>query len=536
MMPEVSQDAPGRILKSPHVLAVDLGSGSVKAGLVSLDGNIAAVAAEPVTTYLQERGGAEQDPREWWDAVKKTIRNVISASALPSGNIIAVACDSQWSVVVPVDDRANPLMPAIHWLDTRGGTYNRMMIRGFPSIEGYGAAKLMKWVRATGLAPTRTGVDSLGHVLFIKHERPDIFAKTFKFLEPMDFLTARFTGNIIATQKTMAPFVLVNNRRWGERRYSRTLLKMAGLEANKFPDLLENDGMAGTLRTDVAKDLGLPAGIPVVCGVSDSNASVIGSGSAADFDPIIYIGTSLYMTCHVPFLKTDLFHMLTALPSPFPDTWMVFGEQGAGGKCVEFFLNDMVYARDEFQSGDLPADAYRRFNESGASATPGSGGVLFLPWLNGSVVPSEDPYVRGGFLNISLRTRRSHLARAVMEGIAFNNRWTLEAFARFIGRPVNGFRFSGGGALSDLWAQIHADVLGVPIHQVEDPAHATVRGTGLLAFVALKMLSRQDIPRLVQVRRVFEPDGSHGKIYDLNYRAFREAFARNRKIFKALNA
>jgi xylulokinase len=352
----------------------------------------------------------------------------------------------------------------------------------------------------------------------------------------MDFLTARLTGTITATQKTMAPFVLVNNRRWGERRYSRTLLKMAGLDAEKFPDLLENDGMAGTLLPDAAAELGLAPGIPVICGVSDSNASVVGSGAAADFDSIIYIGTSLYMTCHVPFLKTDLIHMLTAIPSPFPDTWMVFGEQGAGGKCVEFFLNDMVYARDGFQTGDLPPDAYLRFNESAAAAPPGSGGVLFLPWMNGSVVPCEDPHARGGFINISFRTRRSHLARAVMEGIAFNNRWTMGAFQKFIGRPVGWFRFSGGGALSDLWAQIHADVLGVPIHQVEDPAHATVRGAGLLAFAALKMLSRQDISKQIRVRRVFEPDTAHRKIYDRNYQAFRAAFVRNRKIFKALNA
>ena len=371
--------------------------------------------------------------------------------------------------------------------------------------------------------------------LFIKNQHPDIYRATHKFLEPMDYLTSRFTGQISATQKTMAPFVLVNNRRWGTQCYSNDLLKLAGLDAEKFPDLGPNDGIAGTLRSDLAKELGLPPGIPVVSGISDSNASLIGSGAADDFEPIIYIGTSLYMTCHVPFLKTDLVHMMTAIPGPFPSRYMVFGEQGVGGKCVEFFLNRIIYPKDEFSCERMPKDMYQRFNEAAGGSTPGSNGIIFLPWLNGSVVPCEDHYARGGFLNLSLRTERRHLARAIMEGIAFNNRWTRKPMENFIRRPIAGFRFSGGGALSDLWAQIHADVLGVPILQMADPVNATVRGTGLLAFMALGILLQRDISKQVRVRRVFEPDAGNKKIYDKMYHGFRTAFTQNRKLFRALN-
>ncbi len=520
---------------SRYVLAIDLGSGALKAALVSDTGVVVSSSDERITTYLLPDGGAEQDAEQWWDAARRVVKQVVAESYVCIDDIVAVSCDSQWSVVVPVNEHGEPLMRAVHWLDSRGGPYNRKISSGFPSIQGYGLLKLIKWIRATGLAPTQSGVDSLGHVLFIKNERPDIFEKTYKFLEPMDYLTARLTGKITATQKTMAPFVIVKNRQWGDTEYSEDLLRLAGIEKSKFPDLIPNNAIVGTLRASVAGELGLNPETKVISGVSDSNASVIGSGAVKDFDPIIYVGTSMYMTCHIPFMKTDLLHMITSLPSPFESRYMLFGEQGAGGKCVEFFLENLIYAEDEFNTGAVPDDVYNRFNAIAAKAPAGSGGVIFLPWLNGSIVPCEDPNVRGGFMNLSLQTNRSHMARAIMEGIAFNNRWTCGPVEKFIGKSIESFRFSGGGALSDLWTQIFSDVLGVPIHQVDDPINTTVRGTALLGFVSLGMLDIEKLPDLVRVKRIFEPEKANKPVYDKLYAQYRQLFKKNKKIFSALN-
>lgn len=519
-----------------YILSIDLGSGALKAALVSNTGTVVASGDERIKTYLLPNGGAEQDADQWWDAARRVVKKVIAQAGVHANKIVAVSCDSQWSVVVPVNEQGEPLMKAVHWLDSRGGPYNRQISSGFPRIQGYGLLKLFKWIRATGLAPTQSGVDSLGHVLYIKNEKPDIYKKTYKFLEPMDYLTARLTGKITATQKTMAPFVIVKNRQWGGMEYSDDLLELAGLDKEKFPELIPNNGIVGTLQASVASELGLNLSTRVIAGVSDSNASLIGSGAVKDFDPIIYIGTSLYMTCHIPFLKTDLIHMMTSLPSPFESKYMLFGEQGTGGKCVEFFLENIVYADDEFMTGVMPDDKYERFNNIAASAPAGSGGVIFLPWLNGSIVPCEDPNVRGGFMNLSLRTNRSHMARSIMEGIAFNNRWTCGPVEKFIGRPIDHFRFSGGGALSDLWAQILSDVMGVPIHQVDGPVHTTVRGAAMLGFVALGMLDIEEIPALVTVKHVFKPNNENKAVYDKLYAQYRQLFKKNRKIFSALNA
>ena len=518
-----------------HVLAIDLGSGGHKVALVADNGDVVASTEGNIETRLLPHGGAEQDPEKWWNGAMQGAEDVIQKANVAPEDIVAIGCDSQWSLAVPVDKHGDHLMNAVHWLDTRGGKYNRRIVSGFPSIKGYGLFKLLKWVKLTGMAPTLSGIDSLGHVLFIKNERPDIYSKTFKFLEPMDYLTTRLTGRITATQKTMVPFGVVDNRKWGSMQYSDTLLAMAGLDKEKFPELLENDGVVGTLKPSVAKKLGLLPSTKVVAGISDSNASLIGSGAVRDFETIIYIGTSLYMTCHLPFKKTDLAHVMTTLPAPFKDRYYLLGEQGAGGRCVEFFLKQFIYPDDAFKTGTKPGDAYQRFNAMAGMAPAGSNGVIFLPWLNGSIVPDEQPHVRAGFMNISLQTTRAHLSRAIMEGLAFNNRWTREPAEKLMGQKMENIRFSGGGALSDLWAQIHADVLGLPIHQVEDPVNATVRGTALLVLRALGYCSLEDISGLVKIKKVFEPDGSKKEIYDKMYAQYRKLFKKNKPVFKALN-
>jgi len=518
-----------------YVLAIDLGSGGHKAAIVADSGEVIASAEGHITTHLLPHGGAEQDPVQWWSGVKQAARQVIRESNVAPKDIVAIGCDSQWSVVVAVDKHAEPLMPAIHWMDQRGGPHNRKIAGGFPSFQGYGLFKLLKWIKLTGMAPTHSGVDSLGHVLYIKNERPDVYAKTYKFLEPMDYLTSRLTGKITATQKTMSVFMVVDNRQWGSLEYNDELLSLAGLEKEKFPELIPNNGVVGNLDPCVADELGLTRETQVVAGIADSNASIIGSGAVRDYESIVYIGTSQYMTCHVPFKKLDLNSFMTTFPSPFESRYYLFGEQLTGGKCVEFFLKNIVYTDDEFKTRVKREDAYERFNTIASRVPPGSGGVIFLPWLNGSGVPKEGPSVRGGFINFSYNTMRSHLTRAIMEGLAYNNRWTREAAEKFIGRRIDSFRFSGGGALSDVWSQIHADVLGVPIQQVEDPINTTVRGTALLALITLGYRSIDEIPELIRFKRVFEPDESNRKTYDRMYTQYRALFKKNKGIFKELN-
>jgi xylulokinase len=518
------------------VLAIDLGTGGLRAAVVEDTGRIVAYAEQRLETYLLPNGGAEQDPDEWWNAVRKTTKTVISESGVSREDVVAVCCDAQWSVVVPISEHGEPLMRAVHWLDRRGGRHNRAITRGLVNVQGYGLTKLWRWTRRTGMAPIRAGTDALGHILFIKNELPEIYAKTHKFLEPQDYLTFRLTGRCTATQTSMLPMLVMDNRRWGCLSYDETLLKLAGLEEEEFPELIPNDAEIGGVSRAAAEELGLSTSTRVLAGINDTHASAIGAGAVRDFDGVIYIGTSAMLTCHVPFFKgvTPLRTMAT-MPSPIRPKYQLMAEQGTGGKNLEHFLSNIVYAEDEFGTGPIPDDVYEKINHIAADVKAGSGNLLFLPWLNGTVASQENATARAGFFNLSLASTRSEMPRAVLEGIAYNTRWTARSAEKSLGHKFECLRFAGGGATSDLWAQIHADVLGVPIHRVAVPGHTTVRGSALFALYRLGYRSLDELANLVRIDRVFEPDTRNREIYDRLYGQFRAVYKRNKKIFARLN-
>jgi len=518
-----------------YVLAIDLGSGGPKVALVDQDGGIAASATEHVAVHYYPNGGAEQDPHEWWSTITQAIKEVIQISGVEPEAIKAIGCTSQFSVIVPVDVNGEALMKAVHWTDTRGGTYNRAMLAGFPTIQGFNLGKLITWMRRVGLPPTLSGADSLGHILFIKHEREEIYHKTFKFLEPMDYLNLRLTGKCAATMNTLFPYILTDNRNLDSRDYDPSLLRITGVERSKLPDILPIDGIVGKVTPSVANELGLSPETIVVSGANDNSTSAVGSGAVMDYDCVAVLGNSGYLACHLPFKKTDIFHFMTTMPSAIPGRYLIFVELGNNGNVLDAYLNNFIYPRDELIIQNPPEDVYARMNAMAEQVLPGSEGVLFLPWFKGSFAPSEDQHLRGGFLNLSQRTNRSHLTRAVLEGLALNWRWVLKPAERFIGRKFDRWRLSGGGALSSAWAQIMADVTGIPMHQMANPRFGNVLGIAFLAFNRLGLLSLEEIPSKVQVARVYEPRDEYRQVYDKLFGHFMKCLKQNKPVFHQMN-
>ncbi|MBM4431425.1 MAG: xylulose kinase, partial [Chloroflexi bacterium] len=185
--------------------------------------------------------------------------------------------------------------------------------------------------------------------------------------------------------------------------------------------------------------------------------------------------------------------------------------------------------------GSLPADLYQRMDQAAALAPPGSDGVLFLPYFNGSLAPSEDQWMRGAFLNLSHRTTREHLTRAVLEGISFGWRWLIECAEKMLGQRFGYLRLGGGGALSDVWAQVFADVTGKPIHQLADPRNGNVLGAALLAFHRLGWMDIEDIPGKVSFNRVYQPNPENHNLYSRLFPLFLASRKNNKAVFHALN-
>lgn len=504
----------------PHVLAIDLGTGAAKVALVSREGTVAGWALRPVPTQHRPGGGAEQDPDDWWAAVTEASREALAASGLDPGDVRAVRCTTQWAVTVPVAG-GQAIGPAISWMDTRGGPHVRRVAGG--RLAGYRAHRLARWVRLTGGAPVLGGVDGLGHALFLKHERPETYAAADKLLEPADYLNLRLTGVAAASFGTIYPYWLTDNRDPRRIDYDATLIRYAGLDRDKLPDLVAMDAVVGGLLPGAAAELGLAAGTPVLAGTTDLESAAIGAGAVHNGAGYFSIGTTSWLSCHVATKRSDLRHMLATMPAALPGRYVVVAEQGMAGRCLEWLRATLV---------DEP---YEELERMAASVPPGSDGLIFTPWLGGVSVPTEDFATRSAFFNQSARTTRAHYVRAVMEGVALNLRWLRPHVERLAKTRFDELAFVGGAGQSETWNQILADVLGVPIRRVAEPRLANAVGCGLLAFAALGDLAESELSGRVPVARVFEPRPPAMEVYDRSFAAFLGVYKANRTVYRQLN-
>jgi xylulokinase len=517
------------------VLAVDLGTGGPKVAVVSSYGRILASASTPVALHLLPRGGAEQDPEEWWAATCVAARRALADSSVSPARVAAVGCTAQWSGTVAADRGGIPLRPAVIWMDSRGSRAIRRQVHGGLSILGYDVRKLKRWIRLTGGAPGQSGKDPTAHILWLRETEPDVYAATYKFLEPVDWLNQRLTGRFSASFDSITAHWVTDNRRIGAVDYDAGLLRMAGLERAKLPDLVPPATIVGPLRADAADQLGLPAGLPVSTGSGDLHSAAVGSGAVADYAGHLYIGTSSWISCHLPNKKTDALHNVASIPAAVPGRYLVADEHETAGVCLTF-LAELLFGGDANEIGrTVSAATYRHLDDVAAKVAAGSNGAVFTPWLNGERSPVDDHTIRAGFHNLSLATSKSDLVRAVYEGVALNSRWLLGAVERFVGRRFDQLAFIGGGANSEVWAQIHADVTGRRIVGVAEPVLANVRGAALLALLALGRISVGEIPSLVETGRTFHPDPANDAVYDELFGEFVNLYKQTKQIHRRLN-
>jgi xylulokinase len=514
-----------------RILAVDLGTSGVKVAVTGVRGELVASAVERYPLHVLGGGGVEQDPADWWDAVVRATRRVLGEPGVDPGRVVGVGCSAQWSGTVPVDDRGRPLMRAVIWMDSRGAEQVRRITRGIPAVQGYGVGRLAAWVRRSGGAPGHSGKDTVAHILWIRDRLPDVYRRTHKFLEPRDWLNFQLTGRMASSPDAATLLWATDTRDVGAVRYDDHLLGLAGLDRDKLPDLVPTATVLGPLRPEAAAALGLPPTAQVVTGAPDIMASAIGAGTVADFDAHLYLGTSSWLVCHVPFRKTDLFHNLASVPSAIPGRYLLVNEQEAAGVCLAE-LGSWLFPSEE---GAPAGDPYGAMLALAAEVPAGSDGLIFTPWLNGERTPVDDRTVRGGFFNQSLGVTRGHLVRAVLEGVACNSRWLLTYVERFVGRRLEAVTAVGGGARSELWCQVHADVLGRVVRQAADPVLANARGAALQASVALGHLGWDEVAATVPIARTFEPDPAHRRVYDTLFPEFVNLYRSTRKLYARLN-
>jgi xylulokinase len=501
------------------VLAVDLGSGGPKVGYVTLTG-------DPVW-WTYERGdaigGAEtQDADDWWGRIAAAARRGIADGCVDGAAVVGVAITGQWASTVPVDASGNPVAECLMWSDTRGAAYSQKRFGG--PVSGYSPRVLATWLRRSGGIPSPGGADPVAHFLHLQHDRPEVMAKARWYLEPVDFLTMRFTGRATATAMSMTAAWLTDNRDLETLAYDPVLLRLAGVQADRLPPLVPGGSVVGTVLPEVAELIGIRADAQVVTGAPDLHNTVVATGCLDLHQTHLSLGTSAWISCPVPAKKTDVVRQLAAVPGIGDGHYVLADNQDNAGRCLEWF--------HETFAPDLSFDELAAL---AAGAPAGADGVFFTPWLSGERSPVDARWARGGFHNLSLASGRASLVRAVLEGVALNLRWLLDAAESFTGTRLDRIRLVGGGATMDVWSQILADVLDRTFERVDLPWIAGLRGGGLTVGLALGEVTREEVHGLVPVDRVFTPDPAHRATYDAMYAEFPKLLRSQRDFFRRRN-
>lgn len=492
-------------------LGIDIGSTNVKVVLVGDDGVTSGSAQRPLT-WARAGDIAEQDAVALWDGVLAALGE-LAAAAGPAAmaQVGAIGLCGQYSSIVPVDGSLEPLAPMRLYLDQRGTVH-------CTDILGRHEEAFMAWIERHPIPPVGGGL-ALGHLLAFQLDEPAIHQSTAAYLEPVDYVAARLTGVVAATQGSMFASQLIDNRTLGVTAYDPALVAMAGIDAARLPPLVAVGTALGPVRGELATALGLHPDVAVFAGMTDSCAQAHATGADRPGRVGVAIGTTGVVLSAVDELGADFDHEVVTMPGLSTERYLVSAENGIAGRSVEHVLEHFVHADDPLGAHGT-ADPFEGFDAALAASPAGARGVRFLPWLSGSMSPQADASVRGGFIGVSLDTRRVDLVRAAAEGVAHNLRWLLGPVESFTGQATSEVVLTGGAARSAAWSQILADVLGRPVHTLHEPGHSGARAA---AGWALERLGRAP-GDWVRLDRRFEPDPSTAAVHDHAQAQFTAAF------------
>ncbi len=441
-------------------LGIDIGTSGTKTLAIDEQGRILADADARYPLYHPKPLWSEQDPEDWWKATVRTVRAVVRKAKLKPADVRAIGLSGQMHGSVFLDKNHRVIRPAILWNDQRTAAE-------CDEIEqrAEGRRKLIQMVAN----PALTGFTA-PKILWLRNHEPRHFDQTAKILLPKDDVRRRLTGELATDVSDASGMLLLDVRK---RRWSTRLLSKLELDSDLLPDCFESEDVTGQLTPQAAKLLGLTTNCLVVGGAGDCAANGVGTGVVKKGILSTSIGTSGIMFVHSDNVEIDPEGRLHTFCHAVRGKWHMMGVSLTGGGALQWFAQKMC--------PELKKRAYEVLNREAEAIPAGAEGLFFLPYLAGERTPHADPHARGCFIGLTLKHTRGHLARAIMEGVAFAMRDSLEII-RQLDVPVRQIRVSGGGSKSPLWRQIQADTFGkqaVTINAEEGPAY----GVALLAAV-----------------------------------------------------
>jgi len=440
-----------------HVLGLDVSTTATKAILIDESGTVAGTGVAEYPFSTPRPRWAEQDPRGWWDAAVAAIGSALAGAGVPAEGVVAVGLTGQMHGLVLLDATGQVLRPAILWNDQRTGaeceTIRQLVgaerliqVTGNDALTGFTAPKLV-WVR--------------------DHE-PDVWGHAAHMLLPKDYVRLQLTGDYAIDKADGAGTLLFD---LAARTWSSEIVGALEIDPDWLPATFEGPEVTGVISADASAATGLRAGTPVVAGGGDQSANAVGVGAVRPGTMALSLGTSGVVFGAIDRPLYEPRGRVHAFCHAVPERWHMMSVMLSAAGSLRWFRDAMA-----------PGTEFAELVATAAGTPPGSGGLYFLPYLSGERSPHPDPLARGAFIGLTLSHDRRHLARAVLEGVAFGLRDGLDLMLA-AGMPApTQIRASGGGTASALWRQILADVLDAEIATVSTSEGAAY-GAGLLAAV-----------------------------------------------------
>jgi len=444
-------------------LGIDVGTSGTKTLAIDEGGKILAEASAEYPCYYPKPMWSEQDPEDWWRGTVASVQAVVKKAKLKPADVKGIGLSGQMHGSVFLDKSGKVIRKALLWNDQRtkaeceeiekraGGRKKLIQMVANPALTGFTAPK----------------------ILWLRNQEPKNFARLAKVLLPKDEIRRRLTGEFATEVSDASGMLLLDVVK---RKWSKKLLEKLELDQSLLATCYESEQVTGKLRPEVAKELGLSTECVVVGGAGDCAANAVGTGVVSKGTLSTSIGTSGVMFVHSDEVQVDPLGRLHTFCHAVHGKWHMMGVSLSAGGSLSWYAEQICK-----NAAGKGKNIYDLLNAEAEKVAAGSEGLFFLPYLAGERTPHADPLARGSFVGLTLTHGRGHLARSVMEGVAYSLRDSL-AIIRDMGVPVNQIRVSGGGSKSPLWRQIQADVFGqdvVTINAEQGPAY----GVALLAAV-----------------------------------------------------
>ena len=493
-----------------YLLGIDIGTSGTKTLLITQEGQVAASSTQEYPLYTPKPLWSEQNPADWWNAVCVSIKDVLARSGVEAKDIAAVGLSGQMHGAVFLDDQRNVLRPAILWNDQRTQAECDWI------MDTVGRDRVVELISN----PVLTGFTA-GKIVWLRNHEPHLFARVRKVLLPKDYIRLLLTGEYATEVSDASGTALFNVRK---RAWADEMLDACSIPRDWMPRSYESPEITGRITSEAARATGLAEGTPVVGGAGDQAAGAVGNGIVETGIVSSTVGTSGVVFAFSDEPVVDPMLRLHTFCHAVPGKWHLMGVMLSAGGSLQWYRD--AFGQDEKNvASAMGVDPYELITAEAARAPVGSEGLIFLPYLTGERTPYPDPHARGVLFGITRRTTKGHVARAVMEGVAFGLRDSFEIM-QAMKLPIHQVRASGGGARSALWRQIQADVTGfthITTNVNEGPALgvAILAGVGTGIFPSVPEACRT----LIRPQDRTEPCTPNHAAYNRFYNVYRNLYA-----------